>query len=97
MKRVSWSDVLSFIALAAMTMMMVWMVVRDIDKDVERDCGYTRFEGAPEWCESWWKDKGVMDANAPMQESASNADAMNETQRLTRNERSNETAHDMQR
>lgn len=59
MKNTTWKEVLSFIALAAMTMMMVWMVVRDIDKDVERDCGYTRFEGAPEWCESWWKDQNV--------------------------------------
>ncbi|MBO7126652.1 hypothetical protein J6W78_03820 [bacterium] len=59
MKNTTWKEVLSFIALAAMTMMMVWMVVRDIDKDVERACGYTRFEDAPEWCESWWTDKNV--------------------------------------
>lgn len=78
MKRVSWSDVLSFIALAAMVLMMVWMAIRDIDKDVERECGYHRYEDAPSYCESWWDDK-----NVPMES--------------TRNERSNETAHDMQR
>lgn len=59
MKRVSWCDVLSFLGLVAMTMLMVWMVVRDIDKNVERECGYSRHENAPAYCESWWDDKNV--------------------------------------
>ena len=59
MKNTTWKEVLSFIALAAMTMMMVWIVVRDIDKDVERECGYERFENAPQMCVEWWDDKGV--------------------------------------
>ena len=59
MKNTTWKEVLSFIALAAMTMMMVWIVVRDIDKDVERECGYERFENAPQMCVEWWNDKNV--------------------------------------
>lgn len=53
------SDVIEFLILVLMAWMFVWMAIRDIDKDVERDCGYTRFEDAPSYCESWWDDKGV--------------------------------------
>ena len=97
MKRVNWNNVLSFLALAGMAMMMVWMAIRDIDKDVERECGYRRYEDAPSYCESWWDDKGVEPSQSLRDSSPRVGAETDAPMQSTRNERSNETAHDMQR
>lgn len=83
MRKETKENIVGFIFMAVLAWLMAYVVVRDMDKDTEKVCGYEVQEGKPEWCTDWWKDKGVMDANAPI--------------KSTRNERSNETAHDMQR
>lgn len=52
-------NILGFIAMAILAVLIVWVVIRDIDKDVERSCGYERFENAPQMCVQWWNDKNV--------------------------------------
>lgn len=52
-------NILGFVAMAIVAGLMAWMVIRDIDRDVERMCGYERFENAPQMCVEWWDDKGV--------------------------------------
>lgn len=81
MRKETKENIVGFIFMAVLAWLMAYVVVRDMDKDTEKVCGYEVQEGKPEWCTDWWKDKGVMDANGQMQESASNADAMNEDQR----------------
>lgn len=52
-------NVLGFVFMTIIAALAVWMVIRDIDKDVERTCGYKRFENAPQMCVEWWDDKNV--------------------------------------
>ena len=52
-------NILGFIFMLLVAALTVFMVIRDIDKDVERECGYERFENAPQMCVEWWDDKNV--------------------------------------
>ncbi|MBR6421970.1 hypothetical protein IKS86_04600 [bacterium] len=59
MSKTTKENILGFIAMAILAALMVYMVIRDMDKDTEKVCGYERYEGAPEYCGSWWDDKKV--------------------------------------
>ena len=57
-------NVLGFIFMVILAVLAVFMVIRDVDKDVERTCGMKRFKNAPQMCVEWWNDKGVKNNDA---------------------------------
>ncbi len=59
MTKTTKENIFAFIFMVIVAALAVFMVIRDIDKDVERECGYERFENAPQMCVEWWDDKGV--------------------------------------
>jgi hypothetical protein len=57
-------NMIGFVVMAVLAMLMAYIAVRDLDKDTEKVCGYEVQDGKPAWCMDWWKDKGVINANA---------------------------------
>ncbi len=47
-------NLIAFVFGCLVAFLIAWVVVRDIDKDVKRECGMKRFDNAPEYCVQWW-------------------------------------------
>ena len=52
-------NILGLVAIVVLVILMVCVVIRDIDKDVERECGKIWNENGSELCKEFWKDKGI--------------------------------------
>lgn len=45
-----------FILFALFWAFIVWFMIHELDKDVEKVCGTTPRKNVPEWCNEYWQD-----------------------------------------
>ena len=64
MKERNCNEIKEFLAVAFVGLLIGigagWMCARDIDKDCERECGLEPHNNAPEYCQGFWKAKGLI-------------------------------------